>query len=190
MTIRPNNNYMRLLYENIFKMFKNVSNDQEPSYCDMYEKSKVIRLLLDQTTNFEKESVESKNYLNQYKQDLIAYFVYRANHASKVQEYNGAISCLSRLIKSLTHNYTLKIPNQEFMLEEFFKRHLASFEQKQISPIAIDNNDNNDVLKTNENIFRDDSFVEFDSMFRGERIIDPSDYKQLGERPFYYFIFF
>jgi len=163
-------------------MLKHVSSDQEPSYSDMYEKTKVIRLLLKETTNFEKESVESKNYLNQYKKDLMGYFVYRANHASKVQDYNAAIGCLSRLIQSLTTNYTLKILNQETVLQDFLQRNPASFEQKQMSPSAVDNNDNNSVKKTNQNIFKDDSFVEFESMFLGEKLIqDTSDYKQLGE---------
>ena len=112
---RPNTLYVRLLYDNLFKLFKHLNDDSNvPTYSDSYEKKSVLALLLSQTDNFVRESQESKKYLDKHKKILLDYFLKRLDFSvSNVHDFKNFVGCVSLMTRTLSQKYSFKIDTQE-----------------------------------------------------------------------------
>ena len=126
---RPNTLYVRLLYDNLFKLFKHLNDESNlPTYSDMYEKKSVLALLLNQTDNFVRESQESKQYLDKYKKMLLDYFLKRLDfNVSNVHDFKNLIGCVSLMTRTLGQKYSFKIDTQEQKIKFMSKLNTPSF---------------------------------------------------------------
>ena len=168
---RANQNYVRFLYDNLFKLLENVSDEQNITYSDTYEKKAIILLLLIQTSHFERESIESSNYLTKYKISLLEYFLNRLDgNVDKVFDFINAFGCISALLRSLKKSNSFRIDSQERILDDLLKSHLSSFNSRA-----------NENLDSKNLIFEKEAENELLTMFKSLNFFDLTDINKISK---------
>ena len=170
---RVNKNYNRLLFDNVFKLFDHVTAPGETTFSDSYEKKSIIKLLLSQTTNFEKESIESKIYLDKYKSNVLAYFLKNMDDVQKIPDFNNSIGTIGYLLRSLLLVHTHKLESQEMVIDELLKRSLPSFNvlQEKNSNLNPSNYEENEQFNEND----------FEKMFKKKKYIEKMNFDKMSK---------